>query len=93
MNACAIFYIDLPLLVLAKMNHYFRMNRTAAKGCVDIRSSGTRCEYPEICAALPARIAHSELVLTHWVWLEPNRPYATDGGVAQELWRYQVRVE
>jgi len=34
-----------------------------------------------------------KLVLTHCVGVEPNRPYAMDGTVAQELRRYQVTVE
>jgi len=58
MGAYAMFYIDLPLVILAEMKHHFRV--LSAKGCTDRRSSGTRFDCPEIYAVPPTRIAHSE---------------------------------
>ena len=55
-DAYAMFYIELPLVILAKMENYFGRHR----GCADTRSSGTRFESPEICAAPQARITLSE---------------------------------
>jgi len=34
-----------------------------------------------------------KLVLAHGVGVEPKRPHATDGAVAQKLRRYQITVE
>ena len=93
-DAYAMFDIDLQLLILAKTKHHFRGHSAALIGDVqNQRSSSTRFECPYTCAVPPARIARSETVADKWRWVEPKRPYATDGAVAQELRRYHVTLE
>jgi len=94
MEAYAIFYIDLPLVILAKMMYHFRRHGAVLKG--DVQTFGRQELHSNV---LKSALLHWHvllvltLVLTHGVGVQPKRPYATYGAIAQELRRYQVTVE
>jgi len=84
----------LTLVILAKMKHYFRGHHAVRKG--DVRPLGRHELDSNVLksALLYWHVLHiPKLDLTHCIGIEPKRPYATDGVVAQELRRYQVTVE
>jgi len=94
MDAYAMFYIDLPLVILAKMKHHSCGHSAVRKG--DVQTLGRQEPDSNVlkCALLHRHVLHvPKLVLAYGVRVESKRPYATDGAVAQELWRYQVTVE
>jgi len=94
MDAYAMFYIDLPLVILAKMKHNFRRHSAVRKG--DMQTFGRQVLDSNVLknVLLHRHVLYvPKLVLTHGVGVEPKRLYATDGTVAQELRRYQVTVE
>jgi len=88
------FYIDLPMVILAKMKHHTCGHSSVRKG--DVQTLG-RQEFNS--NVLKFSLLHRNVlrvpkrVLVHGVGVEPKRPYATDGAVAQDLRRYQVTVE
>ena len=86
------FYIELPLVILAKIKHYFRGHSAVRKG--DVQNFGRQELDSNVLksALLHRYVLHvPKLVLAHGVGVEPKRPYAS--AVAQELRRYQVTVE
>jgi len=94
MEAYAMFYIDLPLVILAKMKHHFRRHSGVFKG--DVQTFGRQLLHSNVLksALLHWHVLHVlKLMLPHGVKVQPKHPYATDGTVAQELRRYQVTVE
>ena len=94
MDAYAMFYIDLPLVILAKMKHHFRRQSAVLKG--DVQTLGRQEIHSNVlkCALLHWHLLHVlNRVLTHSFRVQPKCPYATAGAVAQELRRYQVTVE
>ena len=92
MDAYAMFYIYLPLVILVKMKHHFRRHSALRKG--DVQSFGCQeLDSNVLKSTLLHRHVLYVLVLTHGVSVEPILPYATDGAVAQELRNYQVTVE
>jgi len=93
-DAYATFYIDLPLIILAKMKQNFRKHSAFLKGDVETLDRQELHSNVLKSALLHWHVLHVlKLVLAHSVVLEPKRPYATDGAVAQELRRYHVTVE
>jgi len=94
MDAYVMFYIDLPLVILAKKNHHIRGHRAVCKG--DVQTLGRQEIVSNVLksALLNWHVLHvPKFVLAQGVGLEPKRPYATEGAVDQELQRYQVTVE
>jgi len=94
MNAYAMFYIDLTLVILAKMKHQFRGYSAVRKE--DVQTLGRQELDSNVLksALLHWYVLHvPKLVLTHCHDVEPKRPYATDGAVAQKLRRYHVTVK
>jgi len=91
-DAYATFYIDLPLVILAKMKHQFRRHSNVLKG--DVQTFGRQGLDSNVLKStlLQRHVLHvPKFVLAHGVGVEPKRPYAS--AVAQELRRYQVTVE
>jgi len=94
MDAYARFYVDLPLVILAKMKHHFRGHRAVRKWYVQTLD---RQEF--VSKILKSALLHwhilqiPKIVLTHCFGVEPKRPYATDCAVAQELQIYIVTLE
>jgi len=89
------FYIDLPLIILANMNHPFRRHSAVLKWDVQtlVRQE---LDWNGLKSALLHRlhVLHvPKLVLAHGVGVEPKRPCAADVAIAQELRRYHVTVE
>ena len=76
------YYGCLRLVILSKIKHHPRRKRAVLKG--DVQTLGLW--------ELDSN-AVLKLVLTHCVRVEPKRPYAAYGAVAQELRRYHVTVE
>jgi len=94
MDAYAMFYIDLPLVILSKMKHHIRGHSAVLKG--ELQTLGRQELHSNVLksALLHWHILHVlKLVLAHGVRVQPKRSYAADGAVVQELWRYQVTVE
>jgi len=94
MEAYAMFYIHLQLVIVVKMNHHSCGHSAVLKG--DVQTLGLQELYSNV---LKSALLHRhelyvpKLVLAYCVELEPKRPCATDGAVAQELRRYQVTVD
>jgi len=83
------FYIDLPLVIIAKMKHNFRSRSAVLKG--DVQTLGGQELHSNVLksALIHCHVLHVLiLVMAHSVREQPKRPYATDGAVAQELGRY-----
>jgi len=94
MNAYAMFYIDLPLVIFAKMKHKFRRHRAVPKRDVETLGRQDLDSNVQKSALLHRHVLHvPKLVLTHCVVVETKRLYATDGAVAQEFRRYHVTIE
>jgi len=94
MDAYVLCYIDLQLVILAKMKHYFPRLSDVLKG--DVQTLGRQELHSNVMksALLHWHVLHVlKLVLAHSVWVQPKSPYATDGAVAKKLRRYQVTVE
>jgi len=94
MDVYAMFYIDLPLVILAKMKHHFRRHSAVLEG--DVQTLGRQELDSNVLksALLHRHVLHvPKLVLAHGVGVEPIRPFASDGAVAQELLGYHVTVE
>jgi len=94
MDAYAVFYIVLPLVIHAKMMHHIRRHSAVLKG--DMQTFGRQEIHSNVLksALLHWHVLHVlKLVLTHGFRVQPKRPYAMDGAVTQELRRYQVTVE
>jgi len=88
------FYIDLPLVILAKMKHHFRRHSAVRKGVVQTLGRQELDSNVLKSALLHRHVLHvPKLVLAHGFVVEPKRAYASNGAVAQELQRYHVRVE
>ena len=90
----AMFYLDLPLVILVEMKHHYRGHSAVRKG--DVQTLGRQEMDSNILKStlLHLHVLHfPKLVLTHCVAVDPKRPYATDGTVVKELRRYQVTVE
>jgi len=88
------FYIELPLVILAKIKHYFRGHSAVRKG--DVRTFGHQELDSNILksALLHRHVLHvPKLVLAHCVEVELKGSYVTDFAVAEELCRYHVTVE
>ena len=86
MDAYVMFYTDLPLVIHAKMTHHFRGHSAVHKG--DVQTFGRQELDSNVLksALLHRHVLHvPKLVLAHCVGVEPKRPYATEGAVAQEL--------
>ena len=80
-----------PLGILAKMKHHIRGHRAVRKG--DVQTFGRQELDSNILKSALLHWHVPKPVLTHCVVVEPKRPYATDGALALELWRYQFTVE
>jgi len=94
MDAYAMTYTDLQLVILAKTKHRFRRRSAVFKG--DVQTFARQELHSNVLksALLHWHVLHVlKVVLKHCVMVQPKRPYATDGAVAQELRRYQVTVE
>jgi len=94
MDAYAMFYIDLPLVILAKMKHNFRRHSAVLKG--DVQNFFRQELHSNVLksALLNRYVLHvPKLLLAHGVGVESKRPYASDGAVVQELRRYHVTVQ
>ena len=93
MDAYAMFYIDLlPLVILPKLKHHFRRYGSVRKGDVQ-KLSRQELNSNVLKSALLHVFHFPKLVLTHCFGIEPKRPYATEGAVAQDMRRYHVTVE
>ena len=68
------------------MKHHFRRHRAVLKGELDTNVLKSALLHWHVLHVL-------KLVLTYCVGVEPKRPYATEGAVAQKLRRYHVTVE
>jgi len=94
MDAYALFHTDLPLVILTKMRHHSCGHSAVLKG--DVQTLVRQELHLNVLksALLHRHVLHVlKFVLAHSFRVQPKRPYATDGAVAQELWRYQVTVE
>jgi len=76
------------------MKHHSLGLRSVSKG--EVQNLG---RYELVSNVLKSALLHLhvmyilKLFLTHCVKVEPKRPYATDGAVAQELRKYHVTVK
>ena len=94
MDAYALFYIDLPPAILAKMKHQSCGHRAVLKAYVQTLGRHELHTNVLKSALLHWHVLHVvKLVLAHSVSVQPKRPYATDGVFAQELRIYQFIVE
>ena len=76
-------YIELPLVILAKMKHHFRRHSAVPKG--DVQTFGRQELDSNVLksALLDRHVLHVlKLVLTHAFVVGPKRRYASDGAVA-----------
>ena len=77
-------YRSLPLVLLAKMKHYFRRHSAVLEGGVQIFGRQKLDSNVVKSALLHRLVLHvPKLVLSHGFGLEPKRPYSSDGAVAQ----------
>jgi len=93
MDAYAIFYVDLPLVILAKMKHHSCGHSAVLKG--DVQTFGRKELDSNVLksALLHRHVLHvPKLVLARGVDVGQKRPYATEGAVTLELWKYHVTV-
>ena len=86
------FYINLTMVILAKMKHHFRRHSAVRQSNVQTLGRQEFDSNVLKCAVPPACIARSETRACTWRWGRAERSYATDGAVAQELRRYHVKV-
>jgi len=74
MDAYALFYIDLPLVILAKMKHHSCGHRAVLKGDVQILGRQELLSNVLKYAVLHWNVLHvPKLVLTHCAGVEPKR--------------------
>jgi len=86
MDAYAMFYIGLPMVILAKIKHQSCGHSAVRKGAVQTLGRQELNSNVLKSALLHRHVLHvPKLVLAHCVGVEPKRPYATEGAVAQEL--------
>ena len=81
--AYAGFYIDLPLVNLAKIKHHFRRHSAVLKG--DVQTLGRQQLDSNVLKSslIHRNVLHVlNLVLAHGFVVEPKSPYASDGAVA-----------
>jgi len=75
MEAYAMIYVDLPLVILAKMKHHSCGHRAVRKG--DVQTLGRQEMNANVLksALLHRRVLRApKLVLTHCVGVQPKRP-------------------
>ena len=88
------FYIDLPLVILAKMKHHFRRHSAVRKGVVQTLGRQELDSNVLKSALLHRHVLHvPKLVLAHGFGVEPKCLYTTDCAVAQEKRNNYVTVE